>query len=100
MVIEHGHLRCRPEQDSSDFLNPKIFCKPKVWETPREIDDQDLTMKVDMVKPSKRTKPHTPRGTFISKSQKKEGKRGQRAVGPVDQGKLSDDAIVGNAGEE
>ena len=106
-------------QDSSDFLNAKISCKPKVWETPpglsppvftlstwdafrdseTEFDDEELTMKVDMVKPLKRRKPHMHRSTFISKGQK-EGKSGQHAGGPVDQGKRSDDASIGNAGEE
>ena len=44
-------------------------------------------MKVDMVNPLKRRKPHM-QSTFISKSQaKKKAKSGQHAGGPVDQGK-------------
>ena len=91
MVIEHGHFRWVPAQDSSECLNPEdlLQCQ-SLRDTTRsvttllnvthvgcisrfngEFDDQDATMKVEMVKPSKRTKPHMPRNTFISKSQAK-----------------------------
>ena len=82
-------VEARTAEDSSEFSNPKISCKPKVWERPpglsppvltsstwdafreseTEFDDEMLTMKVDMVNPLKRRKPHMPRSTFISKPQ-------------------------------
>ena len=92
-MIEHGHFRWRPEQ----FRTAVSFCpksgrappglSPPVltsstWDAFRdsetEFDDEELTMKVDMVKPLKRRKHHMPRSTFISKSQakKKAGKSG------------------------
>ena len=105
-------VEARTAQDSSEFLNPKISCKPKVWETPpglsppvltsstwdafrdseTEFDDEELTMKVDMVKPLKRRKPHMPRSTFISKSQAKKKAKADSML--VDQSMKENDAMM------
>ena len=36
-------VEARTAQDSSEFLNPKISCKPKVWETPPGLSPPVLT---------------------------------------------------------
>ena len=59
-------------------------------------------MKVDMVVPSKSTKPHMPRGTFISKSPEKQKAKADNVQ--LDQSIKGSDAmmrlVVGYAGEE
>ena len=105
-------VEARTAQDSSEFLNPKISCKPKVWETPpglsppvltsstwdafrdseTEFDDEELTMKVDMVNPLKRRKPHMPRSTFISKSQAKKKAKADSML--VDQSIKENEAMM------
>ena len=80
MMMEHGHFRWRPEQHRTS--SPKSgrhhqVCHHPSQRHPRdafrdsetEHDDEELTMKVGMVKLLKRRKPHMPRSTFISKSQ-------------------------------